>query len=1162
MIKRGVSRVALLNGTVLAGVTALLAATPSAWAQTAPPATASPAQGAPPETAPDPAEVAPNADDENQVDSPAEESAEDDEGEVEAVVVTGSRIRRDPTNAPAPLIQLGRQEILQQGESNVVDFLADVPALQGSFVPEDQPGFLNAGGLSLLDLRNLGEVRTLVLVDGRRHVGSDIGTLSVDVDTIPQLLTENIEVVTGGQSALYGADAVSGVVNFILRRNFEGIEIDAALAQRNQDGQLSRRISGVVGKNLLNDRLNIYAFGEYQKADEVRATDLDYLQEAADLFVVDIDPSAGQPDDQIDRALLFGVRTVNTTPGGLLVLANQPTRSPANDPDNPGLVCPATAATTGFSANCFRADPGTAFVFNESGVARPVNFGSFRVLTGQTPFATIGGDGRNPNTESGQQTRLPFDEAYRFQTGLNFDITDSVQLFAEAKYVHEDSVAEGSPVFYNIGIAAVGTGTGPGGRQPDFFQSNTAFNIGLDNAYLSPELRAQIANNRRAVVNAAGQPTGATVADPRAFLRITGGFEATETIGRTRIADRELERYVIGVRGDRDQLAFIKNFAWEVGYTYGKVTNQAEEGGSLDTVRLQFQSDAVVDTAGIVGRGAGAIVCRVQLLTAQGIPVLNPASNLEFGANLNLTRGLNRTPVTDATGRVIPADTAFAPNDPTITGCVPARIFGTGGFSPEARAYSQAFITFNEQNAQSNFLAFASGELWDFWGAGPIGVAAGYEYRKESTEATGRTSTTGRRVLLLNVSPDFEEASYDAQEVFVEGRLPLLRNSMFGESAEISAAYRYSDYSTVGGVETYSLQASYRPVRDVLFRTTYGKATRIPNLGENFAPASQTFANAFFDPCDALNISNTPDPVDRQNRINNCRATIGGSYDPTTTRIIYTSGVPGANAGNPDLQPEVSDSYTFSIALRPRFIPRFSVVFDYFAIKIADVIESVNAPTLVSQCVTNTSINTAACSSFTRDPGDFRVIDFVSGSLNYAALRARGVDFNARYTIDTADLIGRDVGRLDYSLRGSYLIRVEGFTNIDDPSEADPLDALVGLPRIRFLSSLTYSPTDRLGLTWKWDYQTSQEIADSDLLINDPDNRPAEFLETGDYHQHDFSARYDLRDNVTLRAGVTNAFDVEPEPYRGATGAAQFDLFGRRFFIGANVRLGAAADRD
>lgn len=140
------------------------------------------------------------------------------------------------------------------------------------------------------------------------------------------------------------------------------------------------------------------------------------------------------------------------------------------------------------------------------------------------------------------------------------------------------------------------------------------------------------------------------------------------------------------------------------------------------------------------------------------------------------------------------------------------------------------------------------------------------------------------------------------------------------------------------------------------------------------------------------------------------------------------------------------------------------------------------------------------------------------------------------------------------------MIRREDFENIDDPSDSTPLDGLVGLPRVRFLQTVTYSPTDRLSLSWKWDYQTSQESFDSDFLLNDPDNRLAEYLQTGAYNQHDFSGRYDLNDSVTLRAGVTNAFDVEPEAFRGATGAAQFDLFGRRYFVGLNLQFGAAAN--
>jgi outer membrane receptor protein involved in Fe transport len=211
------------------------------------------------QAAPDPAVVqTPTA--EQEARNQSGEPVSDDEAAVEAVVVTGSRIRRDPTNAPTPLIQLNREEVLQSGEANIVDYLADVPALQLSQVPEDTTGnCTGAGGLSLLNLRGLGDAahpgaggRSTARARQPRH-------LLVDVDTIPSLLIENIEVVTGAASAQYGADAVSGVVNFILRRNFQGLDIDGVIGQVNQDGQLNKRISGLLGRNFLNERLNVYA---------------------------------------------------------------------------------------------------------------------------------------------------------------------------------------------------------------------------------------------------------------------------------------------------------------------------------------------------------------------------------------------------------------------------------------------------------------------------------------------------------------------------------------------------------------------------------------------------------------------------------------------------------------------------------------------------------------------------------------------------------------------------------------------------------------------------------------------------------------------------------------------------------------------------------------
>src|SRR5262249_50607245 len=128
--------------------------------------------------------------------------------------------------------------------------------------------------------------------DGRRHVPSNQGTQAVDVDTIPRLLIQDVEVVTGGNSALYGADAVSGVVNFILRKDFEGLELDAQAGEMAQDSdKYTRRISFLAGHNFMDDRLNIYAAGEYDAQDEVGYYDLDWARRNEVILNTDSDPN-------------------------------------------------------------------------------------------------------------------------------------------------------------------------------------------------------------------------------------------------------------------------------------------------------------------------------------------------------------------------------------------------------------------------------------------------------------------------------------------------------------------------------------------------------------------------------------------------------------------------------------------------------------------------------------------------------------------------------------------------------------------------------------------------------------------------------------------------------------------------------------------------------
>jgi len=1066
--------------------------------------------------------------------------AQDDTTTVEEVVVTGSRIRRDATNAPTPLIQVSQEQLLSTGQSTVIDYLATIPALSNSVVPSDTTGSnLGDGGLSLPNLRSLGSNRTLTLVDGRRHVGSSGGSLSVDIDTIPRLLIQNIEIVTGGAASVYGADAVSGVLNFILKKDFEGLEIDANYGMINEDGQANRRISGLIGKNFFDDRLNVYAHGEYEKIDEVTSLDIDWLRRAPVRIGVDADPTNSPYDGLLDARLFTGVSRIDRPRWGQTTLANVQQPSDLTNPNVPYENCfPGgnAAGNFSYSANCFGVTPGKTFWF-DGATARPANFGARVGNTGANRPYNIGGDGENP-AEFSTGSRVPRSESQRYQVGANFKITDNITAYGEAKYVTEDTFDVGQPTFFDIDLV---NSYGAGSTNPIYAVNNFDLRWS-DNAFLAQNVKDAIRTN---LVTPYTPPTATSPGVAGTPFLVQNARHSMFGPDRTQDNTRDLQRYVAGVRGDLGNFSVVKDISFDIGYTYGKVEVENRERG-VDGQRFALAIDSVVDTAGIVNGTPGQIVCRAQLLAKGAGPVTdqNPDS-------ANYLGDLRDT----AYGRA------------AISECQPLNVFGKGNQSQAALDYVDATIEVTERNEQQQGIASISGNLWDFWGAGPIGVALGGEYRKETTEATGRDRDTAGRLLFLNTGPDFPEASYESKEVFAEVSLPLFRDSFLGEYAELSGSYRYSDYSTVGGADVYGVNLVYRPIPDITFKTSYNTSIRVPDLGENFAPNSETFANGIVDPCTTLNIAAVNDAATKTNRINNCTALAaaqGLSFDfagATATNLDdfrpnYTSGISGLSGGNPNLKPEESDSFTFSTVLRPRFIPNFSLVLDYYEITIDDVIAAVTADTAAANCVDGPSLNTDACSTIFRDGGvsPFAVGSFIERSFNYASLKTRGLDFTARYRLDTADMFGRDFGRLDYSLGGSWLITQQQYLNESDASDYDELAGTLFYPRVRMTSSLTWTPNEVWSVNWTADWQTAQNIVYARDYVSNMDSRQPNELSTGNFVRNDFTLRYNVSDDLSLRAGVVNAFDAEQAPYLGTTLYSNFDPYGRRFFFGLNYK--------
>ncbi|MDB6087636.1 MAG: TonB-dependent receptor [Gammaproteobacteria bacterium] len=180
---------------------------------------------------------------------------------VQEVIVTGSRIPQPNMTSTSPIQVLNSQEIRQQGASDAVQLLSILPQnFQGASTDfsNTSNALTSAGGLTTADLRGLGPQRTLVLVDGRRLGSADPNTLNPnpapDLDQIPLGLIDRVEVVTGGASAVYGSDAIAGVVNFKLKRDFEGLLVDAQYGVTGEGDAASKQLSITGGGRFANDR--------------------------------------------------------------------------------------------------------------------------------------------------------------------------------------------------------------------------------------------------------------------------------------------------------------------------------------------------------------------------------------------------------------------------------------------------------------------------------------------------------------------------------------------------------------------------------------------------------------------------------------------------------------------------------------------------------------------------------------------------------------------------------------------------------------------------------------------------------------------------------------------------------------------------------------------
>lgn len=199
----------------------------------------------------------------------------DDQEQVERVQVTGSRIARPELSQAAPLLVIGEDEIERFGTPDLGSMLAELPAIGATDTVIGNRESGASAGVSSADLRRLGAARTLVLINGKRHVAGEPGSAQVDLSSIPSSMIKRVEVVTGGASAIYGSDAVSGVVNVILKDDYEGLELSVTGSGSTEGvGAKAHQFTVLGGGDFMNGRGNATFFMTQTRLQETLENDI------------------------------------------------------------------------------------------------------------------------------------------------------------------------------------------------------------------------------------------------------------------------------------------------------------------------------------------------------------------------------------------------------------------------------------------------------------------------------------------------------------------------------------------------------------------------------------------------------------------------------------------------------------------------------------------------------------------------------------------------------------------------------------------------------------------------------------------------------------------------------------------------------------------------
>ncbi len=472
------------------------------------------------------------------------------EGPPEELIVTGSRIIRQDYQSASPVVSLTNEDFLNTGTVNAEELINRLPQI----APHFSSGNNNPGtGQSYLDLRGLGPERTLILIDGKRLMPSEEDG-KVDINTVPTAMVERVDILSGGASAVYGSDAVAGAVNFILRDDFEGVEVTAQAGESAQGDTGSVQAEVLVGSRLIDDRGHVMLWATRNQRDLLSKGDREFSAQA-------VSTTSYFPTGHVRRAsgnswTLPAVQNVFT---GMY-----------------GSTAPEVLGT--LVGN----DDGTMF---SQGSANGENIHNFRTVLGQDINGLYVGQNFLPdfysfNFEPYNNLIIP-QERLNYGANFTFDASDNVEIYSRLMYTDYNS---------DIRLAPSPAPTGENSTLPPG-NAIIDFTVPVANPFVqsNPALLAIL--NSRTGNNVVLPGTGATE-DFIYRYRFVGNGPRIESY------DRAVYQWVGGVRGDLSE-----NWSFDGYYARGKYDERLEQGGNVSVRKVESLLDAPDGGASICAGG-------------------------------------------------------------------------------------------------------------------------------------------------------------------------------------------------------------------------------------------------------------------------------------------------------------------------------------------------------------------------------------------------------------------------------------------------------------------------------------------------------------------------------------------------------------------------------